>query len=257
MKHWLIMIIPVLLLMSCNAKAELHSDQAKSSNDSSIGMSYKVESSKYSNNNINIVYPKLVNVANFTNGEKINALIQEEVTRITNSYSLEKDSLEINYRIMLKSNELISIQYFGSAFTEGAAYPLNVFYTSNIDIKKGSRVKLIDLIEVNEAFVEEFKEGNYKSYDEDLNLLDNGVVTEILSGYDTKDLISYFKHSDEAGQVNDSGTFSYITQDAIGVSISVPHALGDHLEMEISFSNLINNIKKENKLLLLESIGEK
>ncbi|WP_336763648.1 hypothetical protein [Paenibacillus sp. USHLN196] len=247
MKHWLLIIIPGLLLMSCNAKAEVHSDQAKSSNDTSIKNSYKVESSNYSKNNINIIYPKIVNIKN---GDKINALIKEEATRIINFYSLEKDSLDINYQIMLKSNDLISIQYFGSAFTEGASYPLNVFYTSNIDINKGSRVKLIDLIDVNEAFVEEFKEGDYKSYNEDLDLLDNGVITEILSGYNSIDLISYFKHSDEVGQVNDSGTFSYITQDAIGVSISVPHALGDHLEMEISFSNLIDNIKEGNKVLL-------
>ncbi|MEK3703545.1 hypothetical protein MKY87_05380 [Paenibacillus sp. FSL R7-0198] len=247
MKHWLLVIISVLLLISCNTKAEVHSDQAKGSNEMSIKKSYKIESSNYSKNNINIIYPKVVNI---TNDDKINALIKEEATRIINSYSLEKDSLDINYQIMLKSNDLISIKYFGSAFTEGAAYPLNVFYTSNIDINKGSRVKLIDLIEVNEAFVEEFKQGDYKRYNEDLNLLDNGVITEILSGYNSIDLISYFKYSDEVGQVNDSGTFSYITQDAIGVSISVPHALGDHLEMEISFSNLIDNINKGNKVLL-------
>ncbi|MCG7379554.1 DUF4163 domain-containing protein [Paenibacillus sp. ACRSA] len=247
MKHWMLIIIPFLLLMSCNQKAEVHSEQAKNSNDTSIKKSYKVESNNYSKNNINIKYPKIINI---TNGDKINALIKEEATRIINSYSEEKDHLDINYLIMLKSNDLISIQYTGSAFTEGAAYPLNVFYTSNIDINKGSRVKLIDLIEVNEAFVEKFKEGDYKSYNEDLNLLDNGVITEVLSGSNSIDLISYFKQSDEVGQVNDSGTFSYITQDAIGVSISVPHALGDHLEMEISFSNLLDNIKKGNKALL-------
>ncbi|MCG7383137.1 hypothetical protein [Paenibacillus sp. ACRRY] len=252
MKNWLLILIPVLLLMSCNANVDLYSDQAKSNNDLSIEEGFTIKNSNYSKNNINIVYPQIVDI---TNAEKINALIQNEATRIVNSYSLEKDNLDINYRIMYKNYELISIQYFGSVFTEGAPYPSNVFYTSNIDLKKGSRVKLSDLIEVNDAFVEKFKEGSYKSYDKDLNLLDNGVLTEILSGYSSKDLISYFKQSDTVGEVNDSETYSYITQDAIGVSISVPHALGDHLEMEISFSNLINNIKKGNEVLL-EMVGE-
>lgn len=63
----------------------------------------------------------------------------------------------------------------------------------NIDLKKGLRVKLIDLIVVNEVFVEKFKEGSYKSYDEDLDLVDNGVIIEILSGYSSNDLINYFK----------------------------------------------------------------
>ncbi|MEW4426849.1 hypothetical protein AB1I68_05245 [Paenibacillus pabuli] len=252
MKNWLLILIPVLLLMSCNSNDELYSDQAKGNNDSSIDKGYTIENINYSKNNINIVYPQIVDI---TNAEKINALIQNEATRIVNSYSLEKDNLDINYRIMFKNHELISIQYFGSAFAEGAPYPSNVFYTSNIDLKKGSRVKLIDLIVVNDAFVEKFKEGSYKSYDEDLNLLDNGVITEILSGFSSKDLINYFKQSDGVGEVNDSGTYSYITQDAIGVSISVPHALGDHLEMEVSFPYLINNIKKENQFLL-RIVGE-
>ncbi|MEK4472944.1 hypothetical protein NSQ91_06995 [Paenibacillus sp. FSL R7-0048] len=250
MKQRLIIIIPILLiLISCSAKAELNSDKAKNSSESSIGESYEVESNKYSKNKINITYPKLVNLANDTNEVKINELIQEEAIRIVKSYSLEKDSLEIGYRITFKSNELLSIQYSGSAFAEGAAYPLNVFYTSNIDLEKGVKVKLTDLLEINEAFVEAFKQGNYKSYDKDLNLQEEGVIEDIWSGYDAQDLLNYFKQSDEVSQINESGTFSYITQDSIGVSISVPHALGDHLEMEISFAELSENIKKENKLL--------
>lgn len=78
---------------------------------------------------------------------------------------------------------------------------------------------------------------------------EEGVIEDIWSGYDAQDLLNYFKQSDEVSQINESGTFSYITQDSIGVSISVPHALGDHLEMEISFAELSENIKKENKLL--------
>lgn len=255
MKQRLIIIISILLiLISCSAKAEL-SDKEKNSRESSIGESYEVESSKYSKNKINISYPNLVNSANDTREVKINELIQEEAIRIIKSYSLEKDNLEIDYQITFKNNELLSIQYSGSAFAEGAAYPLNVFYTSNIDLEKGVRVKLTDLLKINEAFVEEFKQGNYKSYDDDLNLLEEGVMEDIWNEYYNQDLFNYFKQSDEVGQINESGTFCYITQDSIGVSISIPHALGDHLEMEISFANLSKNIRKENKLL--DSIGEK
>ncbi|WP_340398811.1 hypothetical protein [Paenibacillus sp. FSL H8-0079] len=255
MKQWMILIIALILLISCSTNAEVDPDKEKSSNDLSSETMYHVESDKYSNNNINIVYPKIVDFPNNKYVENINVLIREEAKRIINLYPQEKDNLDINYRIMLKSNELISIKYYGSGFTEGAAYPLNVFYTSNIDLNKRTRVKLMDLIEINESFVKEFKEGKYKSYDGNLDLFDHGVNEEILSGYNNEDLLNYLKHSDEVDQLNESGTFSYITPDSIGISISVPHALGDHLEMEISFSNLINNIKEENKLML-QSIGE-
>ncbi|NOU79773.1 DUF4163 domain-containing protein [Paenibacillus sp. LMG 31459] len=249
MKKRLIIILPILLtLISCSTKAELNSDIAKNSNESSIGENYKVESSKYSKNKINISYPKIVNLANDTSESKINEVIQEGAIRIVKSYSLEKDSLEIEYRIMLKNNKLLSIQYSGSAFTEGAAYPLNIFYTSNIDLEKGVKVKLTDLLEIDEAFVEEFKQSKYKSYDANLNLIEEGVMEDIWSGYNNQDLLNYIKQSDEVDQINESGTFSYITQDSIGVSISIPHALGDHLEMEMSFADLNKNIKQENKL---------
>lgn len=256
MKLRLRFLIPVLLiLISCSEKAELNTNKAKNGGELRIGESYKVQSSEYSKNKINIKYPKLVNLVNETNGVKINELIQQEAMGIIKYYSLENDNLEIDYRITFKNNELLSIQYLGLAFIEGAAYPLNVFYTSIIDLEKVKRVNLIELLEINEAFVEEFKLGNYKSYDENLDLLEVGAIEEILSGFNNQDLLNYFKQSDEVGEVNVSGTFSYVTQDSIGVSISIPHALGDHLEMEISFANLSKNMKQENKLL--DSIVEK
>lgn len=249
MKPRLIVFIPILLiLISCSTKAELNADKTKNRSELSRGASYEVESRNYSKDEINITYPKLVHLANDTKEDEINELIQEEAVKIIEFYSLEEGNLDVDYRVTFKSNDFLSIQYLGSFFSKGAAHPLNIFYTSNIDLKKEVKVKLSDLLEINEAFVEKFKRGNYKSYDDNLDLQEEGVMDELWSVYSDEDLLNYFQQADETGRINESGTFSYFTQDSIGVSISIPHALGDHLEMEISFADLGGNIKKDSFL---------
>lgn len=61
-------------------------------------------------------------------------------------------------------------------------------------------------------------------------------------------LINDLKHADEVDGTNNSGIFSYLTQDSLGISLSIPHALGDHLEMEIGYEKLSGNIKNGNSL---------
>lgn len=249
MKPRLIILIPILLiLISCSAKAELNAHKIKNSSELSTGAGYEVESSNYSKNEINITYPKLVHLDNDTYRDEINELIQEEAIKIIEFYSLEEGNLDIDYRVTFKNNDFLSFQYLGSFFSKGAAHPLNIFYTSNIDLKKAVKVKLSDLLEMNESFVEKFKRGNYKSFDDNLDLLEEGVMEELWSVYSDEDLLNYFHQADETGRINESGTFSYLTEDSIGVSISIPHALGDHLEMEISFADLGGYIKKDSLL---------
>ncbi len=45
-----------------------------------------------------------------------------------------------------------------------------------------------------------------------------------------------------------SGIFSYFTEDALGISININHALGDHLEFELEYQDIANNIKAENEV---------
>ncbi|MEI2399954.1 hypothetical protein [Paenibacillus phytohabitans] len=250
-KFRLLTIVPiVILLISCSAETKVHSDKKELSKETVPVLSYNVESDSYAQNNINITYPKLVDLTNDTKEEVINALIQAEAISILEYYSVGLDSqnsLEVDYQITYKSDDFISIQYIGSAFNKGGAYPLNVFYTTNIDMDKEIKVKLTDFLEIDEAFVQELKNGIYKSYDDNLNLREEGVMRDFWSGIKDQDLLNDLKYADEADGANNSGIFSYLTQDSLGISLSIPHALGDHLEMEIGYEKLSGNIK-ENRL---------
>ncbi|WP_157764035.1 hypothetical protein [Paenibacillus borealis] len=249
-KFRLLTIVPiVILLISCSAENKVHSDKKEVSKETVPALSYKVESDSYAQNNINIIYPKLVDLPNDKKEEVINDLIRVEALGALESYSLDLDShntLEVDYQITYKSDDFLSIQYIGSAFNKGGAYPLNVFYTTNIDVDKEIKVKLTDLLEIDEAFLQELKNGIYKSYDDNLNLREEGVMKDFWSGVKDQDLLNDLKHADEAGGANNSGIFSYLTQDTLGISLAVPHALGDHLEMEIGYEKLSGNSKSGN-----------
>lgn len=111
---------------------------------------------------------------------------------------------------------------------------------------KEIKVKLTDLLEIDEAFVQELKNGIYRSYDDNLNLREEGVMRDYWSGIKDQELLNDLKYTDEADGANNSVIFSYLTQDSLGISLSVPHALGDHLEMEIGYEKLSENIKGDN-----------
>ena len=62
----------------------------------------------------------------------------------------------------------------------------------------------------------------------------NGILDELSN----EDLIKKFSEADSLdniGTENQSDTFSYLTNDSLGISVSVPHALGDHAEFEIKY----------------------
>ncbi|AIQ29236.1 hypothetical protein P40081_14525 [Paenibacillus sp. FSL P4-0081] len=250
MRFKLLIIVPiVILLISCSAETNVHSYKKGDNRETVPALSYKVESDSYAQNNINITYPKLVDLPNDTKEEVINDLIRVEALGVLESYSLDLDShntLEIDYQITYKSDKFLSIQYIGSALNKGGAYPLNVFYTTNIDVDKEIKVKLTDLLEIDEAFVQELKNGIYRSYDDNLNLREEGVMRDYWSGIKDQELLNDLKYTDEADGANNSVIFSYLTQDSLGISLSVPHALGDHLEMEIGYEKLSENIKGDN-----------
>ena len=55
-------------------------------------------------------------------------------------------TLEINYVIKLKDKNLLSVQYSGMGYSKGAAHPNNLFYTTNINLISGTRIRLADLL---------------------------------------------------------------------------------------------------------------
>lgn len=226
-----------------------NSDKNQSNLDSANGMTYEITTGSYNDKDVNndkdikIIYPQITNFSDINTQKTINELIKNEALKILNHFPYkEKFSLEVNYDIKWKSANLLSIQYSGISYVKGGAYPNHLFYTTNININKGCRIRLKDLVIINEDFVKKFKDGKFIAL--------NPVHKDILKTFTSKDWVKDFNNADSPGNIDAesySGTFSYLTKDSLGISVGVPHAIGDHAEFEIHYQDIANNIKDDNE----------
>ncbi|WP_163859226.1 PdaC/SigV domain-containing protein [Paenibacillus elgii] len=205
----------------------------------SKGIDYEIVTEVYNYKRIKIKYPQIINWDERDKQNKVNEIVKEEAYGGLNNFSqdeLNEYSLDLDYRITWKSNNLISIQYSGIGNSDGTAHPNHEFYTTNIDINKGIKVKLGDLINIDENFVKKFKEGKLQS-----------TITEqryILDEYTSQEWVDRLTNSDS----KESEISCYLTEDSLGISVPVSHAVGDHAEFEIKYQDIINNIKAEQEL---------
>lgn len=194
---------------------------------------------KYLKESVEISYPQLKNLTDKAMQDSLNKLIKNQALSILMEYEgLESEvNLQIGYVPLRNTERILSIQYRGVGYLENAAYPDNHLYTTNLDLKTGTLLKLKDFVVVDKDFIAEFKKGTYKPYDPELSI--EQEVREVLAEYSDSDLISLFAKADVAGSDNEANIFSYLTEDSLGISIGVPHALGDHAEFEIRNPKLI------------------
>lgn len=212
------------------------------------GNEYRIEERIYKGMGIYASYPIFVSIEGKERQDILNNIILEDINKILSLYSgyaftqpakeedlYKSDILYINYEIMRKDEHYLSILYKADFFSPYAAHPTQLIYTTNIDLKNNRRIQLSDIIEVNRYLIENFtlwrlvtKEGDKGEYLQAINDYISGLGKEILW--------MGFKKADIIGPDNYLEIFSYLRPDTIGISISVPNYLGDHVEFERAIS---------------------
>lgn len=197
----------------------------------------EIELSKtnYTNNAVSINYPQITNLPDSTKQEEINELIRTESMKGMNYYPDTQDlSLEIDYTIALKNTNILSIQYSGAGYVTNAAHPNHLFYTTNINMDKAARVRLNDIVDIDGDLIEYFKSGSLKPLiPEHQYILTDRSTEEILQQFTNADSM------DSIGTENQSETFSYFTEDALGISFGgIGFAAGNHAEFEINYHDV-------------------
>ncbi|MBT2723952.1 PdaC/SigV domain-containing protein [Bacillus sp. ISL-46] len=210
---------------------------------------YEITKTNYTENNIKINYPQLTKSSDQQKEKTINQLLKKEAIKVLNYYLPEVQdlTLEINYEIKSKSPSLLSIQYTGVGYMNGAAHPNNHYYTTNIDIETGTILQLKDMINIDENFV-----GNLKQNAKSMKPEHQGILNSIHPS-DLLNMLTNADSLDNIGTENQSDTFSYFTSDSLGISIPVSHAEGDHAEFEITYQAIAQNI---HSLLLLSLLQQ-
>ncbi len=203
---------------------------------------YQATENRYTDKAISIAYPQITGLKNEDMQIAINNLLKKEALSILDAYEDTGHlSLEVEYKITLQSPDVFSVQFFGMGNVEGTAHPLNLFYTANIDMYNGSKLRLKDLTKIDKHLINEFK--RYKVKDPKNNEASVKALQYILETYSDKDLMEYFEQADTlSANENPASVFSYLTEEALGISIGVPHVFGDHVEAELRYEAIKGNI---------------
>jgi len=231
-KSILFLVLPVVVLATgCGSNTGTQkSPETKNS--------YQITEKVFMEKDIKIKYPQIEGLIDSAKEEKINKLIEADVL-----YGIEEDTgenlnLNLAYKIRLKSADTLSIEYDGEGYNENASYPVNWYFTTNIDVKSGEKIKLTDVVAADDSLVKKFRRSKYI----DRGFTDNetsakelqSAVCEYVTGIGDEDLIGYFKQSGSRNmEENPSCTFFSLSEDSIIISINVPHVLGDHAEFEL------------------------
>lgn len=191
---------------------------------------YEINSNTYTytlyENNVSIKYPILS--SNEIDLASVNKLIKETALNIFTVDKEFKQDINISYEIVFNNNKFISIIFTGLANATPSAHPRNMFYTLNIDIERGSKIKLTDIYNIDDSFIELYKS--------ELKKQTIPYIAMYLENYTNEELKKMFNNADK----ENDGIFSYYTDTSVGISFPTIYAIGDHIEVEINKELLKN-----------------
>jgi len=203
---------------------------------------YEIVPEDYENGSVHIRYPQLRQLnAPPERMQMINALLRAEALKGLHYYkdTTHPYTLSIDFTVTLRSSKLLSVQYRGSGYVDGAAHPNPLFYTTNVDLVRGNRLKLDDFVPIDGRLVHKFKHGRFKAV--------NPRMASLPEQLSKDELMRMFQRADDLDRIgteDQSDTFSYLTKEALGISIGVGHAAGGHAEFEIRYADLTKTFKQ-------------
>lgn len=199
--------------------------------DSSKTLNYKITTqvmndTSHKNSTTTAKYPQLI--SDEKDYSVVNKMIEGSVRNCFGNFpeDYEDMTFTMNYRVTMSTDKLVSIVFEGDYNMVTAAHPNSVFFTFNIDLEQASKIKLKDIYTIDGRFIDLFR----KQWPEQT---DPGLA-DYLNTFSNDEIMRMFADTDNEA----SSVYSYFTDGKLGISFSVPHALGDHIEIEINNNDL-------------------
>lgn len=165
-----------------------------------------------------------------------------------NDYTIQ--AMDIDYRVVRNDADYFSITFEGLYNYRTSAHPINFFRSLIIDVKKCELITLSDLYHINSDFVNLFQEKLKEQFQiglaEKAGVLPEEVfsfVDEALLEFDDNFLLEGLHQADKN---SDYGFHSFLTDGALGISVPLNHAIGDHFEIMINYEELKEYLIAEN-----------
>jgi len=182
----------------------------------------------FEHGDISITYPQFIS-EDAENIQELNELIKNIALSVLDQYGEDTAglSMDVTYELSLLTEDFISIVFEGLSFMEGAIRPNRIFYTLNIDLETMQRVRLTDVVHVDEGLANLLLSGEVPPLDPNqasvLEEIDIDRMTERLRNADPDD----WAHA----------VFSYYTADKLVISVDLLHVQGHHALYEILYTN--------------------
>lgn len=195
----------------------------------------------HENSKVEIKYPQI----NDDNLEDINKLIKEFAEGIASeNYGEDYVNLNLkveNYKIAYYDGNLLSIVFKADGYVSTAAYPNSFLTAININLEKASIISLSDIYFIDDNF-SEVVNNNFQEQFLPKKLKEWGINKdhELYDKY-KKDL-AFVKPCNLQGALLDENQF-YFSESELVICTEVVHAIGDHFEVDIEYSQLESFLK--------------
>lgn len=223
---------------------------------------YLFDEVHYKKDGVDVLYPLFVAGGSKEEMRSWNKIIDQDIRKILDLYSFnplpgtkrnssteQTTILNITYDVKAADATKFSVLYRAAYNSKYVAHPTELVYTTNIDLKNSKRIKLSDIIKLDEAFVQDFRKWNFITYEQGNEEL-NQAIRDYMDGLTDTELLAGFKTADIIGAENYLGMYSYLTPGKLGISVSVANYLGDHVEFVREYEGLSEFLLPGAKLII-------
>jgi hypothetical protein len=188
------------------------------------------------------VYPRISGLSDPEMQDTMNQLIRDEAMSFINYFKEGDVTIELSYDVPWKGSRLLSLRYYMYYNADGAAHPNNNYTTLNIDLMSGKRVRLSDIVNIDDDYAKTMRE--YSTYTGPLE--NSAELDEFMADNLSVQDATAFSHADYSTDYY--GMYTYFTENTIGFNLVIPHALGDYALYELNLANITDYIKRSSPI---------
>ena len=185
----------------------------------------------YANNNISVTYPQIVGLGDEAAQDFANEALSKHVKSVIDHYvkDEEKDTLTITYETLTLYRGQYSVLYKGT-YKAASSEPVNIAFSDNINLITSTNIRLSSRISKDSLKKSIFETKDYTITES--NALNNSYVVSYLEN-ESEEYFDKLVQNADFGAEDFPNAFSYSDGDEVRIIITVPHLLGDYVEISL------------------------
>lgn len=191
----------------------------------------EAKDTEYKDNNISVTYPQIVGLGDEDAQKFANEALYEHMKAVVDHYvkDPEKDKLTITYETLTLYRGQYSVLYKGT-YKAASSEPVNIAFSDNINLITSTNIRLSSRISKDSLKKSIFETKDYTITES--NALNNSYVVSYLEN-ESEEYFDELVQNADFGSTSFPNAFSYSNGDEIRIIITMPHLLGDYVEISL------------------------